>query len=923
MLTKNEIKDNAYAFIKDHENDTDEKQQAGAWIKDFLGGVFGLHNRKVNAGFEWRVKTKSTQQYIDHLLNGELLIEMKSRGQSLEKAKSQAYNYVMKLKKDDIPKYVMLCDFERIQLYDLDNGKEFGFPVVDLVDHIEVFNFLINKDIKVTTPQSPVNKKAAIRLEQLHIKLRELNYPPNATALLMTRIVFCLFAENTQIFEANQFHNYLINHTQEDGSDLVNKLNDLFIVLNTPKEERFQTEPLTDFEYVNGGLFKMQIPTGVVLNSEVRKMLIELTRLDWSEISPIVFGSMFEGAMDPESRHDLGAHFTSETNIIKVVDSLFLDDLTNEFEHIKGLKIGRLAKYRQFHEKLAELKFLDPACGSGNFLIVAYREIRRLEHEVIQRILYEEYLAENNNITAKDAEVIQYNNPLLSVDEYIKVEVSQFYGIEIQPYAASIARLGLWLMEHLMNLEASSKFGENIVRLPLHEGARITVGDALKLKWEDIVPASQLDYILGNPPFLGSAIMSKEQKDLLVSIANGNSKIKKLDFVAGWHIKSAFIMKKNPYIRTALVSTNSITQGEQAIILWHFLFEHGITINFAHRTFSWDNKGANVYVVIVGFGILESDKKYLFEYEHVRGDYHKRKVSSINEYLLGTNPVFIQQERKPISNNRPIERGSQPTDGGNLILSIEERNELLKEYGSMIEEYIRPFIGARELLYNIPRWILYLKDITPNELRKMPKIMDRIEKVRDMRLNSKSEATRKWAERPTDLQQDKAPSSDVLGIPKVSSENREYVPMSLLKHPAIPSDLLFQMREANLFVFGILQTKMHTAWLKTVGGRLKSDVRYSNTLVYNTFVFPEVTDSERVKIEGLAQSILNIREKYFEKDNTLADLYDPLVMPYDLRKAHNELDKAVEIAYNGKPFDSDEQRAEFLIKLYQKHKKTK
>lgn len=919
MLETAEIQKNAYKFITDHQNDADEKQQAGAWIKDFLGGVFGLPNRKVNAGFEWRVKTKSSQQYIDHLINGELLIEMKSRGKSLEKAKSQAYNYVMKLKNEDMPKIVMLCDFERIQLYDLDTEKEFSFPVTELVNHLEVFDFLVGKEVKITTPQSPVNKEAAIKLEKLHIKLLELNYPPNATALLMTRIVFCMFAENTQIFETNQFYNYLVNHTSKDGSDLVNKLNDLFIVLNTPLTERFQSEPLTDFEYINGGLFKLQIPTGMALNSEIRDMLISLTRLDWSEISPIIFGSMFEGAMDPEARHDLGAHFTSETNILKVVDSLFLDELNEEFEHIKGLKKGRSSKYRQFHDKIADLTFLDPACGSGNFLIVAYRELRRLEHEVIQRILYEEFLAENNNVAADDTEVVQYYNPLLSVDEFIKIEVAQFYGIEIQPYATSIARLGLWLMDHLMNLEASSKFGQHIVRLPLHEGAHIIKGDALKLDWEDVVPASQLNYILGNPPFLGSVVMNKEQKELLVSLAYGNKQIRKLDFVAGWYIKAAFLMKKNPRILAALVSTNSISQGEQAIALWHFLFEHGISINFAHRTFSWDNKGANVYVIIVGFGLLERSSKYLFEYDDINESPEKRLVKAINEYLLGTSPVFMSKRKTQISNMAMMEKGSQPTDGGNLILSAKERVELLEEYGDRIESFIRPFIGAKELLYNYERYILYLKNLNPKELRKMPKVLERLFKVTEMRGISSKKQTREFASRPAELTEDRAPGTNVLVIPSVSSENREYAPIRYESYPTIPSNAVFQIEYADVYLFGILQTKMHTVWLQTVGGRLKSDLRYSNTLVYNTFVFPTVSDSEKKTIKNLAQNILDIREKYFQLGNSLADLYDPLVMPYDLRKAHDEMDKAVEVAYNGKEFESDEERAEFLIKLYKKH----
>jgi hypothetical protein len=904
MISKEAMINQTYKFIDNHKNDSDEKQQAQSWIKEFLEEIFQKSRADVTAGFELQVKRNKKNRYIDHLLPGIMLIEMKSRGKDLDFAQEQAMQYVFDLDEERKPKFVMLSDFEYIRLINLENTESdfLQFRMEEMVQHLEAFNFLLEKDVRVTEPQSPVNKEAAIRLEQLHKQLLDMKYPKNYTTLLMTRLVFCFFAENTQIFNVDEFYEYLLHHTQKDGSDLLDKLHSLFDVLNTPEEERFHSDPLSSFPYINGGLFERSIKTGLHLGKETREMLIQLTRLDWSQISPIIFGSMFEGAMDINKRHDLGAHFTSEKNILKVIDSLFLDELSEEFENILQMKRKKLEKLKEFHEKLANLKFLDPACGSGNFLIVAYREIRRLEHEVIQKI---------RSIEFGSAE------SLLQVSDEIKVEVSQFYGIEIQPYAVSIARLGMWLMDHLMNLEASSKFGQLFVRLPLHTGANIVEGDALELEWEEVISPRELNFILGNPPFLGHSIMSEKQKEKLVAVANGNKKIKQLDYVAGWYLKATYIMKKNQNIKTALVSTNSITQGQQALALWHDLFTRGVKINFAHKTFVWDNKGANVYVVIIGFGVSEHKEKYLFEYENIKSDPIKRKVSFINEYLFASEPVFLSKSNVQISGMKKMEYGSKPTDGGHLILDEEERNELINEYGDKIASYIRPFVGGKELLYNIPRYRLYLNNAPLREIREMPKIMKRLDKVKEMRLASRSAKTRELAIRPVEMEQDKAPDSDVLGIARVTSEFREYIPMAYLQYPTIPSDLMYQIRNADLYLFGVLLTKMHTCWLKTVGGRLKNDVRYSNSLVYNTFVFPEVNNNKKEEIEILAQNILDIREKYFDMGETLADIYDPRIMPYDLRKAHNELDKAVEIAYQGKIFQNDDERVEFLIKLYQ------
>ncbi|EXJ22642.1 Type II restriction enzyme, methylase subunit YeeA [Alkalibacterium sp. AK22] len=917
-LTLDDLRNRALVFEKHHSNDADERQQAQSWIKDFLEGIFDIPKRKVNAGFEWRVKTESRQVYVDHLLNGVILIEMKSKGKSLDKAKSQAYQYVMKLKDEDIPQYVMLCDFEYIQLINLDNNHEIKFPVKELHKYIETFNFLTNKEIIVTTPQNPVNKEAAVLLEKLHHLLRKMNYPPNASTLIMTRLVFCLFADDTGIFEKNQFRQFLINNTAEDGSDLLDKLSNLFIVLNTPEEDRYQSKEFLGFRYINGGLFKVAIPSGISLTEEVRNMLLEVSKLDWSQISPIIFGSMFEGALNEKERHNLGAHYTSEVNIMKVVNSLFLDDLHDELESITKYKSGRLNRYLEFHDKVSNLNFLDPACGSGNFLILAYRELRRLENEVIRLIRVEEFLASNRNISSVSADELHYKDyqdTLFSVEDSIRVNVNNFYGIEIEPYAASIAKLGLWLMDHLMNIETSNKFSRYFVRLPLQTGAKIYTDNAMQLDWREVISPQKLNYIIGNPPFIGARLMSSEQKEELKKVF-GDKKAGNLDYVAGWYHKAAIMMSYNGTIDAALVSTNSIVQGEQAALLWKDIFNRNISINFAHQTFNWDNE-ANVFVVIIGFSKLKKKDKYIFEYETLNGNPNSKKVSVINEYLLESSPLLLTKSSNQISSYQKMHFGSMANDGGNLILSSEEKNNIIKLHPELTP-YIHPFIGSKELIRNEKRYIIYLKDAPLSLMRSNSEIKSRVEAVKAYRLSSRRKKTNELAEVPYLLGEDRVVKDTFLIIPRVSSIRREYIPMGFEEWPTIASDSAFVLPNSDLFIFGVLETRMHTLWLKTVGGKLKGDYRYSNSLVYNNFVFPEVTDEKKENIKKLASIMLKKRNDYLEKGNSLADLYDPLFMPIDLKKSHQLLDDAVERLYKTDGFDNDNERLEFIMKLYLK-----
>ncbi|MFZ3576782.1 DNA methyltransferase [Virgibacillus sp. DJP39] len=894
--SRSEVLNKALAFVKEHENDRDEKQQAQMWVRDFLE-AFGVPYQKIKLGFEWRVNIDGNTKFVDHLINGTLLIEMKSRDKDLDKAKSQAYRYVMNLSNEDLPRYVMISNFKRIRLYDLSSDGTWDFLITDLPKYIDLFGFLVGKQINVAIPKNPVNEKAAKMMETLHKKLLESKYPRNFADLLMTRIVFCLFADDSGIFKQDQFTNYLRNETREDGSDLVDRLAVLFQVLNTTEDERFQADVLKNFPYINGGLFEHPQLTGLPLTKEIRTHLIETSELDWSRISPVIFGSMFEAAMDDTRRHNLGAHYTSEINIMKVIDSLFLEDLKEEFEHIRKLKHGRDRRLLEFHDKLSNLKFLDPACGSGNFLIVAYRELRRLEHEVIDEILH--------------------GQAVFDIGELIKVEVAQFYGLEVVPYAVSIAKVGLWLMDHLMNREASELFGRLFLRLPLHAGANVVNADALQVDWQEIVTTGELNYILGNPPFLGAKKMSKESKQILKEVAPKMKGISNLDFVAGWFIKAARLMQENQNIKSSLVSTNSISQGIQATLLWRELRTMNININFAHQTFSWNNE-ANVMVVIIGFSTQNQKEKTLFTYTNKKGNPNKNVVSSINEYLIDEPFLLIDPNtRKQISGYPPMTLGSLPLDNQQYILLEDEKNEIIKKYPEMVN-YIHPYFGSQELLEpnKYKRFIIYAKDIPFNRLMKMLEIQKRVENVKRFR-STVAQEDRKLSKTPLLFKRDRYWKQKVLIVPRTSSGGREYVPMGYYDENVIVSDAAYQVADASLLLFGFLESKMHTRWINLVSGKLKGDFRYSNTLCYNTFPFPPINSKNKIRVENISKQILDTREKYFNEGNSLRDLYGK-IMPTDLLLLHEKLDKVIETLYRKKAFNSDEERVKHLIKVYQK-----
>lgn len=898
-LSWNEIKDRAVAFSKEWEGTFSEEADAKPFLVEFFN-VFGLNQRKV-AAFEHKVKKLGDGDgYIDMLWKGWLLVEMKSKGRDLTKAFGQAKGYIHGLKPLDIPKYVLVCDFETFRLYDLEESEhdEFvEFKLAELVNHVELFGFIAGYQKKVYREEDPVNVRAAELMGKLHDRLKEIGYEGHPLEIYLVRLLFCLFAEDTSIFNKQQFQDFLEERTSEDGSDLAAKIQEIFQVLNTPLDKRFKNldEQLDAFPYVGGKLFVEILPTAH-FDSKMRQTLLECCYLDWSKISPAIFGSMFQSVMDPKERRNLGAHYTSEKNILKLIKPLFLDNLWSEFESIRTNK----AKLDEFHLRLSKMKFLDPACGCGNFLVITYRELRLLELAILQQRF------------GTDRVVIELEDVAL-------LNVDMMCGIEYEEFPARIAEVAMWLMDHQMNLKMSMEFGQYFARLPLTKSANIIHANALRLNWEEVVSKKELSFILGNPPFLGKSNQNALQKSDMEFVFKGVKGYASLDYVSAWYIKAAQLIQ-NTQIKVAFVSTNSIVQGEQPGLLWGILFEkYQIKIHFAHRTFSWNNEAkgnAAVHVVIIGFANYDNPNKFLFEYEDIKGEPKKIKVKNINAYLIEGKDFVLEPKEKTICDVPKVAWGNKPVDGGHLIISDQELDEFLNKEPKA-KKFIKPLISAKEFLNGENRWCLWLIDAKPEELKEMPFVLERIRKVKEMREASVDEGARKLAIKPSQFRDTKNPESYIL-IPSTTSENRTYIPFAFFKKNNIPHNSCHILPNGTLYHFGILMSTMHMAWVKTTCGRLKSDYRYSKDIVYNNYPWPEnPTDKQKQAIEKAAQKVLDARTEF--PNSSLADLYDPLTMPPSLVKAHNELDKAVDLAYRPQPFTSDANRMEFLFELYEKY----
>ncbi|MGE4359463.1 MAG: DNA methyltransferase [Lysobacteraceae bacterium] len=956
-LSLNEIRARALAFSGEWAEVTSERAEAQSFWNEFFN-VFGVNRRRV-AVFEQKAArfTGSTHGRIDVFWPGVMLAEHKSEGRDLDAAYAQATDYFAGLKDAELPRFVLVSDFRRFRLHDLETGERSDFTLPELHRQIGRFGFISGYQTRSYQEEDPVNVQAAERMGRLHDALKDAGYHGHALELLLVRLLFCLFADDTGIFPRQSFHDLIVQRTSEDGADLGMWIGRIFQVLDTAPERRQTTldEQLAELPWVNGKLFEEILPLAD-FNAQMRALLLDASTLDWSRISPAIFGSMFQSVMDDKARRNLGAHYTSEKNILKLIGPLFLDGLKAELDRA-GNDEKKLA---QLHRRLAALTFLDPACGCGNFLVIAYRELRALELEILRR------------------QFATQRSVLAHVQDHVLVDVDQFHGIEIEEFPAQIAQVAMWLMDHQMNLRVSEQFGENVVRLPLKKSATIVHGNALRIDWNDVVSAEKLSFILGNPPFVGKKEQNAAQKADMAVVFAGVKGAGVLDFVSAWYLKAADYIRQTEAlarharegghpassadnIRCAFVSTNSITQGEQVGVLWSELYRRGMHIQFAHRTFKWNNEArgvAAVHCVIVGFGRERVAEPLLFDYQSPSSDAQRVTAKRINPYLVDAPEVFLKSRSRPVSLSAPpINYGSMPIDDGHLILSEEERTVALAAEPE-IAPWVRRYYGGDEFINSRVRWCLWLVDAPPALIRESAFLRARVEACRAFRAGSSRATTQGLAKTPALFGENRQPATRYLLMPKVSSENRAYIPCGFLEPDCITSGSALIVPGASLLDFGVLTSQMHMAWMRAVAGRMKSDYQYSSGIVYNNFPWPELpaaTDQSdgtdirlsgaarlrgndgqgarghdeqgqkhRAAIEAAAQAVLDARAQF--PDATLADLYDPLTMPPALVKAHAALDKAVDAAYlaaekaaGRKPprLTTDAERVAFLFERYQ------
>ncbi len=907
-LSWNEIRVRAAHFAEAWKSARYERGESQSFYNDFFE-VFGITRRRV-ASFEEPVKNLGGNRgFIDLFWKGVLLVEQKSAGRSLFRAKQQALDYFPGLRESELPRYILVSDFQTFELYDLEEDSALRFSLHELSRHVESFGFIVGVQKRAFRDQDPVNVEASEIMGKLHDALKASGYEGHDLERFLVRLVFCLFADDTGIFEPRDiFFTLITQRTNSDGSDTGLWLSQLFEVLNKPVKQRQHAldEDLAQFPYINGDLFKGNLPIPS-FDSGMRSLLINALDFGWDAISPAIFGSLFQSVMDKRERRSQGAHYTTEKNIIKVIESLFLDDLRADFKRLAERRDGgRRKALEAFHSRLSTLRFFDPACGCGNFLIIAYRELRLLEIDLLKA------LRKNSQLT-------------LDVTQMCKIDVDQFYGVEIGEFAARIAEVALWMMDHIMNNRLSLEFGESYARIPIEKSPHIYHSDALEIDWESLLAPEACSFILGNPPFGGAKYQSLTQRSQVQRIAQLGGSGGTLDYVAAWFIKAGTYLRQSR-ASIGFVATNSITQGEQVAQLWPILFQRcGLEIIFAHRTFAWGSDARNrahVHVVVIGLCRQDQEKpvKRLFSYSDIYGNPTESAHGALTPYLFDAGSVVdrhlvVKETSRPLCDVPPLVIGSKPIDDGNYIFDAQERIALLR-LEPKAKKYLHPFVGSKEFIRGVDRWILALESASPEELRSMPAVMERIAAVKRFRLGSISPGTVALARNPTRYHVTVIPSHPFLVIPESSSERREYLPIAWLKPPTIPSSLVRVILDADLWHFGILTSAMHMSWLRQIGGRLKSDYRYSVGIVYNTFPWPEATEQQRHKVRSFAQAVLDARAQF--PSATLADLYDVDVMPAPLRKAHRALDKAVDKLYHASAFTGDSDRAEHLFGLYEK-----
>lgn len=916
--TTKKVKQNSAVkkFVEYWKGKGDEKQETARFWLELLSDVLGIKDATKFIEFEKPVFIDKTQKYIDaYIPSTKVLIEQKSAHIKLNSNAvqsdgelltpfGQAFRYNTYLPYNEKVRWIIVSNFKEILIYDMNkpNKEPEQILLKNLAKEYYRLQFLADEGNEHIQKEMEVSLKAGDLVGKLYDALIKQYKNPNSKEslhslnVLCVRLVFCLYAEDAGIFgKHGLFHDYL---KQFKPNDVRKALIELFKILDTKEKDRdpYDETMLSEFPYVNGGLFKyenIEIPN---FNEETLDILLNKASagFDWSQISPTIFGALFESTLNPETRRSGGMHFTSIENIHKVIDPLFLDELREEYSEIKQTKSikTRNQKFDAFQDKLKDITFFDPACGSGNFLTETYLSLRRLENEL---------LAEK-----------QQNGQISFDTEIIKVSIGQFYGIEINDFAVTVAKTSLWIAESQMMKETEEIVNANLDFLPLKSYANIVEGNALRMDWESVVPKEKLDYIMGNPPFVGIRHSKENHRDDLKNVISVIPKAGSLDYVSAWYVKAIELMAKFTSIKTGFVSTNSITQGEQAFSLWHWAFvDKYVHINFAYKTFKWESESldkAAVHCVIIGFSMQKTKCTLYTESEKI-------ECENINQYLQNAPTIWIEKRKKPLCNVPEMIKGCYPTDNGNYIFEKKEKEEFIQKE-PLSKKYFRRWIGSDDLLNNGERWILFLKNANPADLNKMPLVLERIKNVKEFRLKSTKEATRRKAQTPTLLDEERIPMTDFLVMPVVSSENRDFIPIAYKNPPDICYASAFFIENADLYLFGILNSTMHNAWMRTITGRLKSDYRYSNTIVYNNFPFPNPTDEQKAKIEKTAQAILDARSQFPEA--SLADLYNPLTTPAALRKAHEANDRAVMSAYGFPKTITESEIVAALFKMYEK-----
>lgn len=899
-----------------------EKGDSQKYWMELLQKVYGVTDPFSFVEFEDRVKTeKNSTDFIDVVIpSTKILIEQKSIEVDLDKAirqsdgqlltpYDQARKYYNNLPKSKLPDYIITCNFKQFNIYDMEkpNGEPERIYLEELNTDYYRLKFIVNSKSELLKKEEKVSKDAGDLIGEIYDAFSsELDMSKEENQkivnILCVRLVFCLYAEDSQLFNKNLFYDYLKN---SDINHIQNDLYDLFKILNTKERDSFTRRDLLDFPFVNGGLFSEEVKIPYFTEKAFDILINKACKFNWSEISPTIFGGIFESTLNPETRRSGGMHYTSVENIHKVIDPLFLDNLKDEFYKIKAVKT-RKDKRRQlleFQEKISNITFLDPACGSGNFLTESYRCLRQLENNIIRELIKLEGQAEGQLTLAMD---VNYNP--------IKVHIQQFYGIEINDFAVAVARTALWIQEAQMFSETQSiVFNSSQLNdfLPLDSYENIIEANALRIDWNEVLPSEKCNYVMGNPPFVGANNQTPSNRsDMKYIFGEKFNSVGLLDYVTAWYKKAANYIDFET--ECAFVSTNSIAQGEQPGILWDELYKSGIKINFAYRTFRWDSEAnikAHVHCVIIGFAKTDRKNKWLFENDRTK------MVKNINAYLVSADNIIIQRREEPFQNHRHMEKGNMPYDGGHLLLDEEEKNELVKKEPKAAK-YIKRIIGSREFINNINRYCLWLKDCPPNELISMPMVLERVNRVREARLNMKDVGAHKLANTPTVFREQKNPKQ-ALVIPETSSERRKYIPMTIIDDRVVLTNSMLMIENGDLLLFGIMTSNVHMSWMRTIGGRLKSDYRYSAKIVYNNFPWPNPTKEQKEKIEKTAKMIMDARKQYPE--SSLADMYgEHMYLFPELLKAHQENDKAVMEAYgfNWRSMTESECVAE-LMKMYQ------